>query len=214
MALRADYDPKFYRRFWFMGVIAFGFALWSLYDGMIGYPHQRERALALQELMEQKRLDDWDELTQERGWARSTAGLDTPKTEGEIIVQYVMAAIAGAIGLLLVSLPLRARGRWIESTEEGINSSWGQSFRFDQVQELNKRQWRSKGIAKVTYLDGARKRKFVIDDYKFDRYPTDAILYELEQHIDPQQITGGPPEPPSEATTDEPVDADAEQPTS
>ena len=34
-----------------------------------------------------------------------------------------------------------------------------------------------------------------IDDFKFKREPTDRILFELEQRIDVERITGGPPEP-------------------
>ena len=125
------------------------------------------------------------------------------------MLQFVMAGIVGAVALLLLSIPLRARGRWIEAGDTGIASSWGQSFDYDQVLELNKRQWRSKGIAKVTYHDGRRKRRFVIDDYKFDRHPTDDILYALEQNVDPEKITGGPPEPPPQDHPAEEADPDA-----
>ncbi len=60
---------------------------------------------------------------------------------------------------------------------------------------LNKRRWRDKGIAKIFYRDSARKRRFVLDDLKFMRIPTDAILLELEQRIGIEKIAGGPPEP-------------------
>lgn len=187
-----------------MGLGAIALALWFLYDGAITYPNQRERALAHDELMEQGRIDDWPQYASERGWPTSYPG--EPKTEGDIIMQFFMAAMAGGVALLLLSIPLRARGRWIEASDSGVTSSWGQSFHYDRVLELNKRQWRSKGIAKVTYDDGGRKRRFVIDDYKFDRYPTDDILYEVEQHIDPALITGGPPEPPPEEHNETPAD--------
>ena len=36
---------------------------------------------------------------------------------------------------------------------------------------------------------------FVIDDFKFMREPTDQILFELEQRIEIERITNGPPEP-------------------
>jgi hypothetical protein len=195
MAIRSDNDPRFYRRFWIMGIIALGFALWCLKDGLISYPHQRERALALKQLQEEGRLNDWDEYARERGWSTSTSGLGEPKHEGDIVMQFVMAAISGLIGLFLLSLPLRARGRWIEASDTGVTSSWGQSLDFDKILRLDKFRWRSKGIAKITYQDGNRKRRFVLDNYKFDRHTTDAILYELEQRIDPSLITGGPPEP-------------------
>jgi hypothetical protein len=50
-------------------------------------------------------------------------------------------------------------------------------------------------MAKVVYVSGGRRRTFIVDDYKFERYPTDAILYELERRIEPGRITNGPPEP-------------------
>ena len=63
------------------------------------------------------------------------------------------------------------------------------------MESLNKRKWRSKGIAVVTYVSNNRRCKFAIDDYKFERFHTDAILCQLEQHIDPARIENGPPEP-------------------
>jgi hypothetical protein len=177
-----------------MGVVALGFALWSLYDGAIKYPFQRERALALRKLMEEDRVNEWNAYAQERGWPTATEGLGEPKSEGDIMLQYVMAAVAGIIGLWLLWGVWRARGTWIKSTATGITSSWGQSLDFDQVLSIDKRRWRSKGIAKVTYRDNGRKRRFILDDYKFNRQSTGQILRELESQVDPTIITGGPPE--------------------
>ncbi len=208
MAIRSENDPRFSRRFLFMGIAAIGFALYCLVDGTIRYPHKQERAIAFEKLYADNQVDQWEEFALERGW--STSIPEQSKSEEEyrtsIMQQYAMFVVAGLVGLWLVSIPLRARGRWIESTDTGITSSWGQSLNFADIVNLDKRQWRGKGIAKVTYLDNGRKQRFVLDDYKFDRHKTDAILYELEQYIDPALITGGPPEsPPEEAhgvTTD------------
>jgi hypothetical protein len=198
MAIRAESDPKFSRRFLYMGIAAIGFSLWSLYDGLIGYPHKQERALKFEELYSANKADQWEGYAVERGW--SPAIPEQSKSEEEyrtsIFTQYSMFIVAGLVGLWLISIPLRSRGKWIESTGDGVTSSWGQSFKYADVENLEKRQWRSKGIAKVTYVENGSRRRFVIDDYKFDRYKTDAILYELEQNIDPERITGGAPDPP------------------
>jgi hypothetical protein len=215
MPIRAENDPRYSRRFLLMGLAAIGFALWFLYDGVIRYPNKRERAFSDFRL-EFKQLFDGNpgqaELNveafeaqaneeQRHRWDEYLEHREMPSAN-DLIVQFVMAGIVAVVALLLLSIPWRARGRWIEASDTGIASSWGQSFHYDQVLELNKRQWRGKGIAKVTYHDGRRKRRFVIDDYKFERYPTDEILYELEQRIGPEKITGGPPEPPPEETPD------------
>ena len=94
--------------------------------------------------------------------------------------------------MVLISIPLRARGRWIAASDSGITSSWGDSFQFDEVERSTNGSGAAKGSRKVTYVSDGRRRDFVIDDYKFDRYPTDAILYELEQRIDPGRIPTAP----------------------
>jgi hypothetical protein len=211
MAIRTENDPRFYRRFWIMGTIAIGYALWSLYDGAIGYPAKQQRALAHKKLEDEFASDaavfseKWRAYASERGWSTKYPG--PPKSEedykGSIVMQYVMFVGAGLIGLWLISLPLRGRGRWIEASDTGLTSSWGQSLDYENIVRLDKFRWRSKGIAKITYHDGKRKRRFVLDNYKFDRHTTDAILYEIEQRIDPALITGGPPEPPPQESHDE-----------
>jgi hypothetical protein len=185
MAVRTDTDPRYYRRFIIIGVAALGFALFCLYDGYIRYPAQRERAYQqFKQVVGENRLDEWEHYAEQTG----------VKGDGDIMMQYVMAVVTGAIGFWLLLGVWRARGRWIESSDSGLSSSWGQSLAFDQIVALDKRKWRNKGIAKVTYNDGRRNRRFVLDDYKFDRATTGQILREVEAKIDPDRITGGPPE--------------------
>jgi hypothetical protein len=185
MAIRTVTDPRYYRRFIIIGVAALGFSLWCLYDGAIGYPNQREKAYQqFKESVGEDRLDEWDQYVEQTG----------VKGEGDIMMQYIMAGVTGAIGLWMLTGVWLARGRWIESSKSVLTSSWGQSLNFDQVVSLDKRKWRSKGIAKITYNDNGRKRRFILDDYKFDRATTGEILRELEAKIDPERITGGPPE--------------------
>ena len=207
MPIRADNDPRFSRRFLIMGIVAIGFGLWSLYDGMVKYPAQRVEKFAefkvdYKQLFEDSKVNamtvdqfeqkadhdprlEWAKYMHERGI----------KSIPEVFTQYVQAAVATLVGLFLLSIPIRSRGRWIEGDETGITSSWGQSFRYDEIEEVNKRRWRDKGIAKVAYVAGGRRQLFVIDDFKFVREQTDQILFELEQRIELERITGGPPEP-------------------
>ena len=197
MKIRAERDPRFYLRFVIIGWVAIGFALWSLYDGAIQYPYAQERALAFQKLVEEGKADNWDAIAIENGW-----GTDTPQEpkeaeehEADIKMQYAMFILAGTIGALVLLNVWLSRGRWIEADDEGLNSSWGERVPYSSIVSLDKKIWRSKGIAKVKYNDGSRARRFVIDDYKFLREPTDNILYELEERIEPDKIVGGPPEP-------------------
>lgn len=205
MPIRADNDPRFSRRFLIMGIVAIGFALWSLYDGMVQYPAQRVRGFDefksdFKSVFDDPKLSalsvDQFERTADvkHEWAKYAHDRGI-KSIPEIFTQYVQAAVAGIVGLFLLSIPIRSRGRWIEADETGVTSSWGQSFHYDQVEQLNKRRWRDKGIAKVTYVANGRRQLFVIDDFKFMREQADRILFELEQRIEIERITGGPPEP-------------------
>lgn len=196
MTIRAERDPRFYFRFLLIGLAALGFALYCLYDGFIGYPLAQERAVAFEKLLEEDRGDEWDAYAIERGWSTVPPAASKPHEEYEVDVkmQFWMAGGTALLAFFPLLAVWRSRGRWIELSDQGLTSSWGQTVAFDQAELLEKRQWRSKGIAKLRYDDGVRKRTFVIDDFKFKRAPTDEILAELEKRIGLDKITGGPPE--------------------
>jgi hypothetical protein len=97
-----------------------------------------------------------------------------------------------------------------------LTSSWGQGFDCDEIVSIDKKRWRDKGIARINYEQGGRRRRFVVDDFKFARDATDAILYELEAQIELDRIIGGLPEPPpghkAPEVDDSSGDAAVEQP--
>jgi hypothetical protein len=196
MIIRAERDGRFYLRFLLIGLAAMGFACWALYDGFIKYPLAQERALVFEKLIEEGRGDDWDEEAIQRGWSTTPPAASKPEEEYEVDVkmQFWMAGGSAIVGLFPLLAVFLSRGRWIELDSNTLTSSWGQTVTMDQVTALEKRQWRSKGIAKLRYDDNGRKKTFVIDDFKFKRTPTDEILTEIEKQISHEIISGGPPE--------------------
>jgi len=193
MSVKANIDAKFLSRLGLTGLALIAFALWFLYDGAVTYPRQRERALVYQQLKEEKRLSEWTEIAKQRGWPTEDPG--EPKQEVDFWVQYVIAGILAVPGLCFLFRYFRARGRWIEADQTGLRTSWGQQLDFGQIVSLDKKKWKSKGIAGVNYQQNGRKRRLVLDDWKFDADPTKAILLAVEARIDVGQIVGGPPEP-------------------
>ncbi len=206
MPLRANISPGFVWRLGLVALFCFGMALWFLFDGTITYPRQRDRILGEPELRERAevfeqlekegRKHDWEIVARDRDWPLEEPEL--PKTEAEIYTQLILAAVLVPPGLFFLIRLLVARKRWIEADETGLRSSWGQQLRYDQIISLNKKQWAKKGIGKITYQEGSRKRRFVLDDWKYEADPTVAILREVEARIEPEQIFGGLPEPPPE----------------
>jgi hypothetical protein len=193
-----------------MGIIALAgivFALYCVYDGAIGYPNQRVRALKYQEI--QKSLDvegnvkplserkaQWKEVATENGWNPNEKNLTKAKTEADCTVQFLMAGLAGSMGILFSIRVLLASRRWIAADESGLRTSGGLQIPYDQIITISKKLWRTKGIARVRYWQESRKKRLVLDDYKFDRTATEAIVRRIESKITPEQIVDGKPEPP------------------
>lgn len=206
MPLRANISPGFVWRLGLVALFCFGMALWFLFDGTITYPRQRqriladpelrERAEAYQELEREGRKHEWEDIARQRDWPLQEPAL--PRTEAEIYTQLILAGVLLPPALFFLVRFLVARKRWIEADEAGIRASWGQELQYDQILALNKKKWAKKGIAKIVYEEGGRKRRFVLDDWKYKAEPTVAILREVEARIDPEQIFGGFPEPPPE----------------
>ncbi|HVT28179.1 MAG TPA: hypothetical protein VHE81_09195 [Lacipirellulaceae bacterium] len=225
MTIRAENDPRFSRRFLYMGILAIGFSLWCLYDGVVGYPAKRLKGFEdfkidypslfanskiptdLPQLKVQAARENANKSVVDavRKWDKYAHDRNIP-VEANILFQFIMTGITAVIGLVLISIPLRRRSRWIEMDDAGLRTSRGQAFHFDQVELINKRKWRKKGLATITYRDGNRNRTFVLDDMMFMREPTDAILAEIEQRVGIERITGGPPEAFAEETVGEPAD--------
>ncbi len=207
MTIRAERDSRFYLRFLLIGLGALGFTLYCLYDGFIGYPLAQERALAFEKLLAENRGEEWDATATERGWSTTppAASKEPGEYEVDVKMQFWMAGLSGLIAFFPLLSVWRSRGRWIE-LNSGLTSSWGQHVPLEQVVSLEKRQWRSKGIAKLRYNEGGRIRTFVIDDFKFKREPTDEILAEIEHRIGLDKITGGPPEGYEEAAVEATVE--------
>ena len=204
MPLRANISPSYVWRVALVGVVCLGIAGWFLFDGVVTYPRQRTRALEYQQLEEEDRLDEWEDLARQHGW--STADPGKPKSEAEILTQLILGGLVMPPALLFLIRFLMIRKRWVEADETGLRSSSGRQLQFDQIVSLNKKQWSKKGIAVVVYQQGKRKRRFVLDDWKYEPDPTVAILREVEARIDREQIVGGAPEPPpKEKTEDKPA---------
>jgi hypothetical protein len=203
MPVTAKISASYLLRLGLIAMFCLGFALWFLYDGTITYPGQRERALKFQELKEEGRLAEWKKIATERGWSLDHPG--DPKHEAEIYSQLVFAALMAVPGLVCAVFVFRARGRWIELDESGLRTSWGRRLEFGQITRLDKKKWKSKGIARIRYRQNGRNRQLVLDDCKYDADPTGTILREVESRLDGDQIVGGPPEPP---LSEEPNEAD------
>ena len=219
--VRANNDPKFYFRFLLIGIALLAGSVWFLYDGMVTWPHHRERSLKYEEIKRkyaesEGKLDrdvrkqvreEYAEIAKQNGWPTKPPKPREPieadevhhptYSEPEIIQQYIWSGAFALIGTAMLVNVWLARSRWIEADENTLTSSWGARIDFDKVLVINKRKWRDKGIAKIKYEQDGRQKTFVLDNYKFERYKTAEILYMLEAKAGVDKIVKGRPEAPS-----------------
>jgi hypothetical protein len=184
-----------------------GLSLWALYDGTTGWPNQQKRAEAFIEFKEEQEAliprpdlkdiaDNWNVYATEQGWPTGYPG--EPREDPEIFQQFVMAAVAGMIGLFFLIQLIRWKGRWIEATDGTITSNRGHEFQLDQIIELDKKKWDKKGIASLKFEVGGRTGQLALDDCNYQRDTTQQILRHIEAGIDHAKIANGKPEPPLE----------------
>src|SRR5690606_2464730 len=129
-------------------------AAWFGYDGLVGYPAQIPAAEAYDELRDldsAKRAEEWKRIATERGLDKRTPKKTAAEIRSDIIGQYFWGGVNLLVGLPALLLWLRSRGSWVEQTDDGLPTSWGQSLRCADVTLLDKKKWQRKGIAKATY---------------------------------------------------------------
>ncbi len=206
MTIRADVSRGYLMRLGLVGMFcAFG-GLYFLYDGMVGYPAQRERGFKYEKFMEENagldeldRVTKWNEFARENNWPEgSPLDPDTNKPLAVVKIneQFYYAGAAGLVGIgFLLRFAFMFR-RWIECDEHHLRDKSGRETTYANITELNKKKWQNKGIAFVSYKTDAGTDRIRIDDFYFQRDPTRQILRKVEANIDPALITNGKPEPP------------------
>lgn len=201
MSLRANFQLNYLKRYLLLAGVLIPISLWFAYDGFIGYPKQQvyaEKYDALRELeLEPVELkSQWEAIAKENGWPKAAPKKKAQEIADSITGQYVWGSLSFTAGFIALIYFLRSRGTWVESTETGLRTSWGQIVQFRDVVLLDKKKWENKGIARASYRDNGLTRAFIFDDFKFDREPLGFILRKLEAKLDRGQIVGGPAEPP------------------
>ncbi len=179
-----------------MATVGLVMAALFAYDGFIGYPAKLQYAKAYESVASEVTSDveqtkRWRELADSKGWPNDVPEKKASEIENDIQGQYWFGIGSLLIGLTALYFLLTWRRQWVEATDDGLVTSWGERVKFSDVSQLNKKKWDGKGIAKATYADGNKQRTFVFDDFKFEREPLGKILRNLEATLKPEQIVGG-----------------------
>jgi len=222
MNLRANPESKFLLKYLLAGLACLGFAALSVYDGFFKYPAQLNRAYEWESLEREFEeagntqrsgwKERWDRISEENQWSHEY--LSEKETVAvisqNIWFQYLFILIATPIGILSLVKYFRTKSSYLETTEDSIRSSLGGEVKISQIEKFDKKKWDKKGIGILSYrTENGAKKKFTIDDLKYQREPTDAMVRWIESQIPAEMIVGGEPEPIPETDTIEQVGVDS-----
>ena len=139
-----------------LGMVLMG--AYFAYDGWVGYP--RERAKHQQ-----------DPKT------------GVPHTDMDILLQKVLGCTLPPLGLIFLGWTLHnSRGAY-RLGGDVLSVPGHPDVPMDAVRALDKSLWDRKGIAFVDYEVAGRQGTLKLDDFVYDRPPTDQIVERIESHL-------------------------------
>jgi len=203
MSAHATIRTGYRARLLIVSLAFIGIGLWFLYDGAIAWP-QKQRMQQTYKRLQEEHPRTWREQWREVAWQNKEAGWPqqpTPEitqstiSDFDITLQWIIACIMLPVGVAAGVIYLRLGGRWIKTDAQGVQTSWGQHAKWDDILWVDKSRWRKKGIAVVRYKDGQSHERITLDDWKYYREPTAQMLNEIEMHLPEDrvdQIDAGP----------------------
>lgn len=209
MPIKATISPSYRWRIGIVGIAALAFAAYCFYDGAIAYPAQKERWEAYQQVMEEHPdtyQREWINHAEQRGWDTE---FPAERTDTDILTQYLMGAGCTLVGALFFGSFLMISRRFVATDEDAV---WDHKKRaaWDQITDIDKSRWQTKGIGVIHFKDQGGDKRIVLDDWKFDRNATQRIMAHVEAKVGGGQAPQQPQDQdasPAHPTHAEPSDA-------
>ncbi|MGH7214109.1 MAG: hypothetical protein ACREIT_05040 [Tepidisphaeraceae bacterium] len=149
-----------------------GWGLWSIYDGFHSWPAMKRDAEA--------------------------KGQKPPHNDMSILFNKVLGVALPPLGLFMLGWALyHSRGEYRLTPDDTLHVPGHPPVPLSGTTELDKKLWDRKGIAFVNYeLPDGKKGRLRLDDFIYERKPTDEIFNRIEQQLAPAALV----EPASEET--------------
>ena len=174
-----------------MVVLLVGWGLWSVYDGYYKWPADNQKIAQLKKEIEslpkedQKRTEKEVELRKQK-----------EHTALDIRFNQVLGWTLPPIGLFMLLFVLHnSRGEY-RLRGETLSTPGHPPVPFDAIDSVDRSKWDRKGIAYVNYtLLNGTKGRLRLDDFIYEREPTDEIFKRIEDHTgtgEPAPATAAP----------------------
>jgi len=191
MDLKAKVASGYRTRLILIAVGALLYSAWAYYDATIKYPDK----IAAFDRFDDLRTNNPDNFNQlwatvaiENGWDPDS--IPEEVQEGDIDAQWWQFAITFPIGMYcLISLGLWSR-RYLGADETNLYTHGRVVVPYDSITRIDAARWDTKGIAYIQYDLGHGEQSLLIDDWKYDRQPTDEIFDRVRDKVDDEKIAG------------------------
>ncbi|MFK7789858.1 MAG: hypothetical protein AB8C95_10260 [Phycisphaeraceae bacterium] len=186
------------------------YASWCMYDGLIAYPDQIKAYEAINQVKKDNPEDwktKWPEVAKANDWDYTKE--PNERTQGDITTQWLQFAIVFPIGAYCLFAVGTWSRRYLGVDKTTLYAHGNVEVPFDQITRIDASRWENKGIAKVYYKTSAGEGQVLIDDFKLERQPTDAIFNQIKNAVDPEIIEGLSEEDDAEETDTDEVESPA-----
>ncbi len=183
-------DTRYRRKHLIFAFITFAVGFWFAYDGWIGWPKHNEE-------VRQVKLD----IEKSRN-AADQKKLEELQTKLSKMHEVYNDWSIGLQKFLALLLPLAGIGYgiWTWHAARGRYRLVGHTLEIpghgeiplSDIRSIDKTRWDRKGIAVIHYQahHPQRERSFKLDDFAYERKPTDEILDRLEAYLAPPPTMG------------------------
>jgi len=180
--LVAEPDPGYRWKHLIVSVAMIGFGLWFAYDGWKKWPEENARIAQVQK--EKDAANASGDSAKVEALAKELQDLNY-HSEMDLGIQKILAIVLPAFGLFW--------GGWTIKDTRGVYRMQGNSLHVpghppvtvDDIRRIDKRKWDKKGIAFLHYEVGQPPTEGVLklDDFAYDRKPTDEMLERIERNV-------------------------------
>lgn len=200
MATTAQCSTGWRVRLGIIAVMSVFMTAFFLYDGFIGYPDSQklyEKFKAFQEshedLGEAELLKQWNAHAAQNQLPvenKVKKLLDLEKTDSDIRTQRILGFILVPLSFMVCLSFMRWLKQTVTCDDSGVSNSKGQTASWESMVKLDKTRWPKKGIAYLHFKEGDVEQRMLIDDFKYERDPTEQIVRAIEAKLEDAQIVG------------------------
>lgn len=129
----------------------------------------------------------WEEYAAERKW--DAAPIDHPMDAGKIREQFYAAGVTGLLALATLYFLVRTMRRTISADSEALYTQDGRRVPYENMVRVDKRNWDTKGLALVYYMDGEVEKKVKLDGMVYGQFkeedgaPAERLFRHLMKHF-------------------------------